>query len=133
MSFLKSQNNIVRGITLTGGNTQLNPIALAYNTAMAKESFYGSHVNIDDIMTGKVDFTSLLKADALGGWLDGHIYAYENGVKWQDSSIGYGGAWFDRQFNQAKANGWKASSESINSYVASVMDRLNNLINQTRA
>ncbi|MCR2123371.1 hypothetical protein CUPS3785_09920, partial [Campylobacter upsaliensis] len=28
--------------------------------------------------------------------------------------------------------GWKASSESINSYVGSIMDRLNNLIGQTR-
>ncbi|EIZ7293407.1 hypothetical protein O0P88_001906, partial [Campylobacter jejuni] len=50
----------------------------------------------------------------------------------QNTSIGYGGAWFDNQFNQAKANGWKASSESINSYVGSIMDRLNNLIGQTR-
>ncbi|MCE3577668.1 hypothetical protein LXQ12_08510, partial [Campylobacter jejuni] len=47
-------------------------------------------------------------------------------------SIGYGGAWFDNQFNQTKANGWKASNQSINSYVGSIMDRLNNLIGQTR-
>lgn len=33
---------------------------------------------------------------------------------------------------QVKANGWKASSESINSYVGSIMDRLNNLMGQTR-
>ncbi len=129
MSFLRANG----GQPVESSKTTLNPRVEAYNTAMAKESFNGFHIDIDDIMTGKVDFTSLLKADALGGWLDGDIYAYENGVKWQDSSIGYGGAWFDRQFNQAKANGWKASSESINSYVTSVMDRLNNLINQTRA
>ncbi|QMX76578.1 hypothetical protein H4986_05325 [Campylobacter jejuni] len=47
-------------------------------------------------------------------------------------SIGYGGALFDNQFNQAKANGWKASNQSIDSYVNSIMDRLNNLIGQTR-
>ncbi|EPN5613568.1 Cj0814 family flagellar-dependent secreted protein, partial [Campylobacter jejuni] len=51
---------------------------------------------------------------------------------WQNASIGYGGALFDNQFNQAKANGWKASSESINSFVNNIMDRLNNLIGQTR-
>ncbi|EHB9803426.1 Cj0814 family flagellar-dependent secreted protein [Campylobacter jejuni] len=90
-------------------------------------------VSLDDIMTGKVDFASLLKGYAQDGWLDADIYAMEKGVAWQNTSIGYGGAWFDNQFNQAKANGWKASSESINSYVGSIMDRLNNLIGQTRA
>ncbi|HFU5741366.1 TPA: Cj0814 family flagellar-dependent secreted protein [Campylobacter jejuni] len=89
-------------------------------------------VSLDDIMTGKVDFASLLKGYAQDSWLDADIYAMEKGVKWQNTSIGYGGAWFDNQFNQAKANGWKASSESINSYVGSIMDRLNNLIGQTR-
>ncbi|MBX2365817.1 hypothetical protein I8967_08095 [Campylobacter coli] len=89
-------------------------------------------VSLDDIMTGKVDFASLLKGYAQDGWLDAGIYAMEKGVAWQNTSIGYGGAWFDNQFNQAKANGWKASSESINSYVGSIMDRLNNLIGQTR-
>ncbi|ECR1491598.1 hypothetical protein F0J59_05485 [Campylobacter jejuni] len=89
-------------------------------------------VSLDDIMTGKVDFASLLKGYAQDGWLDADIYAMEKGVAWQNASIGYGGAWFDNQFNQAKANGWKASSESINSYVGSIMDRLNNLIGQTR-
>lgn len=89
-------------------------------------------VSLDDIMTGKVDFASLLKGYAQEGWLDADIYAMEKGVAWQNTSIGYGGAWFDNQFNQAKANGWKASSESINSYVGSIMDRLNNLIGQTR-
>ncbi|MCE7268662.1 hypothetical protein LZW62_07270 [Campylobacter coli] len=89
-------------------------------------------VSLDDIMTGKVDFASLLKGYAQDGWLDTGIYAMEKGVAWQNTSIGYGGAWFDNQFNQAKANGWKASNESINSYVGSIMDRLNNLIGQTR-
>ncbi|EDO7635544.1 hypothetical protein GN785_06425 [Campylobacter coli] len=89
-------------------------------------------VSLDDIMTGKVDFASLLKGYAQDGWLDADIYAMEKGVAWQNTSIGYGGAWFDNQFNQAKANGWKASNESINSFVNNIMDRLNNLIGQTR-
>ncbi|EEU6047791.1 hypothetical protein HEF60_001493 [Campylobacter coli] len=89
-------------------------------------------VSLDDIMTGKVDFASLLKGYAQDGWLDADIYAMEKGVAWQNTSIGYGGAWFDNQFNQAKANGWKASSESINSFADSIADRLNNLIGQTR-
>ncbi|EAJ0699653.1 hypothetical protein B7A33_03445 [Campylobacter jejuni] len=89
-------------------------------------------VSLDDIMIGKVDFASLLKGYAQDGWLDAGIYAMEKGVAWQNTSIGYGGAWFDNQFNQAKANGWKASSQSIDSYVNSIMDRLNNLIGQTR-
>ncbi|EDO8089983.1 hypothetical protein GKA11_04735 [Campylobacter jejuni] len=89
-------------------------------------------ISLDDIMTGKVDFASLLKGYAQDGWLDADIYAMEKGVAWQNTSIGYGGAWFDREFNQVKANGWKASNQSIDSYVNSIMDRLNNLIGQTR-
>ncbi|EAB5281380.1 hypothetical protein EHI55_02855 [Campylobacter upsaliensis] len=89
-------------------------------------------VSLDDIMTGKVDFASLLKGYAQDGWLDASIYAMETGAKWQNIYVGNGGAWFDNQFNQAKANGWKASSESINSFVNSIMDRLNNLMGQTR-
>ncbi|HED1206733.1 TPA: hypothetical protein R4N53_000823 [Campylobacter jejuni] len=89
-------------------------------------------ISLDDIITGKVDFASLLKGYAQEGWLDADIYAMEKGVKWQNTSIGYGGAWFDNQFNQAKANGWKASNESINSFADSIADRLNNLIGQTR-
>ncbi|ENI6372660.1 hypothetical protein ABZL45_001495 [Campylobacter jejuni] len=89
-------------------------------------------ISLDDIMTGKVDFASLLKGYAQDGWLDADIYAMEKGVAWQNTSIGYGGAWFDNQFNQAKANGWKASSGSINSFADSIADRLNNLIGQTR-
>ncbi|KWV66698.1 hypothetical protein AO496_000325 [Campylobacter coli] len=128
MSFLKSSG----GEALEGGNTTLNPLVKAHIEAMTKESFDGSLASLDDIMTGKVDFASLLKGYAQDGWLDADIYAMEKGVAWQNTSIGYGGAWFDNQFNQAKANGWKASSESINSYVNSIMDRLNNLLGQTR-
>ncbi|EAL52497.1 conserved hypothetical protein [Campylobacter upsaliensis RM3195] len=128
MSFLKSTGADV----LKGGNTTMNPVVKSHKEAMAKESFDGSLASLDDIMTGKVDFASLLKGYAQDGWLDADIYAMEKGVAWQNASIGYGGALFDNQFNQAKANGWKASSESINSYVGSIIDRLNNLIGQTR-
>ncbi|EDP6279630.1 hypothetical protein FW070_04130 [Campylobacter jejuni] len=129
MSFLKSYGS---GQPVESPKTTLNPKVEAYNRAMAKESFSTTSVDIGDIMTGKVDFASLLKGYAQDGWLDADIYAMEKGVAWQNASIGYGGALFDNQFNQAKANGWKASSESINSYVGSIMDRLNNLIGQTR-
>ncbi|WHN16659.1 hypothetical protein QMK15_00615 [Campylobacter jejuni] len=88
-------------------------------------------VSLDDIMTGKVDFASLLKGYAQDGWLDAGIYAMEKGVKWQNVYVGSGIS-FDREFHQAKANGWKASSESINSFADSIMDRLNNLLGQTR-
>ncbi|EAI0749969.1 hypothetical protein E0304_09215, partial [Campylobacter jejuni] len=71
-------------------------------------------VSLDDIMTGKVDFASLLKGYAQDGWLDAGIYAMEKGVKWQNIYVGSGIS-FDREFHQAKANGWKASNESINS------------------
>ncbi|EAL8747951.1 TPA: hypothetical protein RZJ50_000568 [Campylobacter jejuni] len=129
MSFLKSYGS---GQPVESSETTLNPKVEAYNRAMAKESFNGDSIALDDIMTGKVDFASLLKGYAQDGWLDADIYAMEKGVAWQNTSIGYGGAWFDNQFNQAKANGWKASNQSINSYVGSIMDRLNNLIGQTR-
>ncbi|EAL8916191.1 hypothetical protein GTI51_07445 [Campylobacter jejuni] len=128
MSFLKSSG----GEALEGGNTTLNPLVKAHIEAMTKESFDGSLASLDDIMTGKVDFASLLKGYAQDGWLDADIYAMEKGVAWQNTSIGYGGAWFDNQFNQAKANGWKASSESINSFADSIADKLNNLLEQTR-
>ncbi|ECC0576966.1 hypothetical protein FQW31_03015 [Campylobacter coli] len=128
MSFLKSSG----GEALEGGNTTLNPLVKAHIEAMTKESFDGSLASLDDIMTGKVDFASLLKGYAQDGWLDADIYAMEKGVAWQNTSIGYGGAWFDNQFNQVKANGWKASNQSIDSYVNSIMDRLNNLLGQTR-
>ncbi|EAL0971340.1 hypothetical protein B6722_08745, partial [Campylobacter coli] len=121
MSFLKST-----GVSPREGSATLNPIAKSYAEAMAKESFDGSLTSLDDIMTGKVDFASLLKGYAQDGWLDADIYAMEKGVAWQNTSIGYGGAWFERELNQAKANGWKASNQSIDSYVNSIMDRLNN-------
>ncbi|HDZ4329139.1 TPA: hypothetical protein RTB68_001009 [Campylobacter jejuni] len=129
MSFLKSYGS---GQPAESPKTTLNPKVEAYNRAMAKESFNGDSVALNDIMTGKVDFASLLKGYAQEGWLDAGIYAMEKGVAWQNASIGYGGALFDNQFNQAKANGWKASNESINSFADSIMDRLNNLIGQTR-
>ncbi|MGQ2632691.1 Cj0814 family flagellar-dependent secreted protein [Campylobacter coli] len=88
-------------------------------------------VSLDDIMTGKVDFASLLKGYAQEGWLDAGIYAMEKGVKWQNIYVGSGIS-FDREFHQAKANGWKASNQSIDSYVNSIMDKLNNLLEQTR-
>ncbi|EOS9878852.1 Cj0814 family flagellar-dependent secreted protein, partial [Campylobacter jejuni] len=129
MSFLKSYSPIP-----SPNQVVLSPEAKVREAKLelemkANPSF---SVSLDDIMTGKVDFASLLKGYAQDGWLDAGIYAMEKGVAWQNTSIGYGGAWFDNQFNQAKANGWKASSESINSYVGSIMDRLNNLIGQTR-
>ncbi|EJG2398064.1 Cj0814 family flagellar-dependent secreted protein [Campylobacter coli] len=129
MSFLKSYGS---GQPVESSETTLNPKVEAYNRAMAKESFNGDSIALNDIITGKVDFASLLKGYAQDGWLDADIYAMEKGVAWQNTSIGYGGAWFDNQFNQAKANGWKASSESINSFADSIADRLNNLIGQTR-
>ncbi|BDL76767.1 TPA: hypothetical protein SHS50_001663 [Campylobacter jejuni] len=129
MSFLKSEG----GYMVAGKNTTIAPQAMSYNLNVAKQSIPKySNVDFDDIMTGKVDFASLLKGYAQDGWLDADIYAMEKGVAWQNTSIGYGGAWFDNQFNQTKANGWKASNQSINSYVGSIMDRLNNLIGQTR-
>ncbi|MBZ7944419.1 hypothetical protein H2269_07510, partial [Campylobacter sp. RM13744] len=96
MSFLKST-----GVSLREGSATLNPRIESYQATMAKESFDGSLASLDDIMTGKVDFASLLKGYAQDGWLDAGIYAMEKGVKWQNTSIGYGGAWFDNQFNQA--------------------------------
>ncbi|ECL9413386.1 hypothetical protein FT314_02265 [Campylobacter jejuni] len=129
MSFLKSYSPIP-----SSNQVVLSPEAKVREAKLelemkANPSF---SVSLNDIMTGKVDFASLLKGYAQDGWLDADIYAMEKGVAWQNTSIGYGGALFDNQFNQAKANGWKASSESINSYVGSIMDRLNNLIGQTR-
>ncbi|EKA4072758.1 hypothetical protein AAGQ79_001615, partial [Campylobacter coli] len=128
MSFLKSYGS---GQPVESSETTLNPKVEAYNRAMAKESFNGDSIALNDIMTGKVDFASLLKGYAQDGWLDAGIYAMEKGVKWQNVYVGSGIS-FDREFHQAKANGWKASSESINSYAGSIMDRLNNLIGQTR-
>ncbi|EPA2224413.1 Cj0814 family flagellar-dependent secreted protein, partial [Campylobacter coli] len=128
MSFLKSYSPIP-----SSNQVVLSPEAKVREVKLelemkANPSF---SVSLDDIMTGKVDFASLLKGYAQDGWLDAGIYAMEKGVKWQNVYVGSGIS-FDREFHQAKANGWKASSESINSYVGSIMDRLNNLIGQTR-
>ncbi|MGI7075298.1 Cj0814 family flagellar-dependent secreted protein, partial [Campylobacter coli] len=125
MSFLKSYSPIP-----SSNQVVLSPEAKVREAKLelemkANPSF---SVSLDDIMTGKVDFASLLKGYVQDGWLDAGIYAMEKGVAWQNTSIGYGGAWFDNQFNQAKANGWKASSESINSFADSIADRLNNLL-----
>ncbi|EHP5744074.1 Cj0814 family flagellar-dependent secreted protein, partial [Campylobacter coli] len=62
MSFLKST-----GVSPREGSATLNPIAKSYAEAMAKESFDGSLTSLDDIMTGKVDFASLLKGYAQDG------------------------------------------------------------------
>ncbi|ECQ5498879.1 hypothetical protein RFP38_001679 [Campylobacter coli] len=126
MSFLKSQG----GQPVESPKTTLNPKVEAYNTAMAKESFSTTSVDIGDIMTGKVDFASLFKYLASkNGKLEGQLYMYENNIP-KESAMGN---WaLDAEIKQALANGWKASSESINSYVGSIMDRLNNLIGQTR-
>ncbi|PJP90721.1 Cj0814 family flagellar-dependent secreted protein, partial [Campylobacter jejuni] len=70
MSFLKST-----GVSPREGSATLNPIAKSYAEAMTKESFDGSLTSLDDIMTGKVDFASLLKGYAQDGWLDADIYA----------------------------------------------------------
>ncbi|EJM4827641.1 hypothetical protein NON54_000908 [Campylobacter coli] len=125
MSFLKAQN----GQPVESLNTTLNPKVEAYNRAMAKESFNGDSIALNDIMTGKVDFASLLKYELDRGYMAGELYMYEKGISPKQAL----GNWaLDAEIKQALANGWKASSESINSYVGSIMDRLNNLIGQTR-
>ncbi|EOD4833300.1 Cj0814 family flagellar-dependent secreted protein [Campylobacter upsaliensis] len=126
MSFLKSQG----GQPVESPKTTLNPKIETFNRAMAKESFQTTSVDIDDIMTGKVDFASLLKYLASKqGKLEGELYMYENGIPKESAMNNWT---LDTEIKQALANGWKASSESINSYVESIMDRLNNLIGQTR-
>ncbi|EIR1325701.1 Cj0814 family flagellar-dependent secreted protein [Campylobacter coli] len=126
MSFLKSQG----GQPVESPKTTLNPKVEAYNTAMAKESFSTTSVDIGDIMTGKVDFASLFKYLASkNGKLEGQLYMYENNIP-KESAIGN---WaLDAEIKQALANGWKAKPSTIDSYADSIMDRLNNLIGQTR-
>ncbi|ELF7412729.1 hypothetical protein RA825_001765, partial [Campylobacter coli] len=125
MSFLKSQG----GQPVESLNTTLNPKVEAYNRAMAKESFNGDSIALNDIMTGKVDFASLLKYELDRGYMAGELYMYEKGISPKQAL----GNWaLDAEIKQALANGWKASSESINSYVDSIMDRLNNLMGQTK-
>ncbi len=126
MSFLKSQG----GQPVESPKTTLNPTIEAYNRAMAKESFSTTSVDIGDIMTGKVDFASLFKYLASkNGKLEGQLYMYENNIP-KESAMGN---WaLDAEIKQALANGWKAKPSTINSYADSIMDRLNNLIGQTR-
>ncbi|EDO8432017.1 hypothetical protein GM785_07930, partial [Campylobacter jejuni] len=58
MSFLKSEG----GYMVAGKNTTIAPQAMSYNLNVAKQSIPKySNVDFDDIMTGKVDFASLLK------------------------------------------------------------------------
>ncbi|EBI2275520.1 hypothetical protein FK639_06800 [Campylobacter jejuni] len=125
MSFLKAQN----GQPVESPKTTLNPKVEAYNTAMTKESFSTTSVDLTDIMTGKVDFASLLKYELDRGRIAGELYMYEKGMSPKQAL----GNWaLDAEIKQALANGWKASSESINSFADSIADKLNNLLEQTR-
>ncbi|EHO4020113.1 hypothetical protein KK756_000715 [Campylobacter jejuni] len=127
MSFLKSYGS---GQPVESPKTTLNPKVEAYNRAMAKESFSTTSVDIGDIMTGKVDFASLFKYLASkNGKLEGQLYMYENNIP-KESAMGN---WaLDAEIKQALANGWKAKPSTIDSCADSIMDRLNNLIGQTR-
>ncbi|EHD0213076.1 hypothetical protein JYX64_000312 [Campylobacter coli] len=125
MSFLKSQG----GQPVESLKTTLNPKVEAYNRAMAKESFSGPAIHLDSIMTGKSDFKSFFRYWAERGIEEGDLYMYENNIP-KESAIGN---WaLDAEIKQAIANGWKAKPSTINSYADSIMDRLNNLIGQTR-
>ncbi|ECK7995308.1 Cj0814 family flagellar-dependent secreted protein [Campylobacter jejuni] len=125
MSFLKSQG----GQPVESLKTTLNPKVEAYNRAMAKESFSGPAINIDSIMTGKSDFKSFFRYWAERGIAEGDLYMYENNIP-KESAMGN---WaLDAEIKQALANGWKAKPSTINSYADSIMDRLNNLLGQTR-
>ncbi|WP_283784607.1 Cj0814 family flagellar-dependent secreted protein [Campylobacter jejuni] len=125
MSFLKSQG----GQPVESLKTTLNPKVEAYNRAMAKESFSGPAINIDSIMTGKSDFKSFFRYWAERGIEEGDLYMYENNIP-KESAMGN---WaLDAEIKQALANGWKAKPSTIDSYADSIMDRLNNLLGQTR-
>ncbi|EJJ2320362.1 hypothetical protein NIQ97_001883 [Campylobacter coli] len=125
MSFLKSQG----GQPVESPKTTLNPKVEAYNRAMAKESFSGPAIHLDSIMTGKSDFKSFFRYWAERGIAEGDLYMYENNIP-KESAIGN---WaLDAEIKQALANGWKAKPSTINSYADSIMDRLNNLLGQTR-
>ncbi|EOH2078796.1 Cj0814 family flagellar-dependent secreted protein [Campylobacter jejuni] len=125
MSFLKAQN----GQPVESPKTTLNPTIEAYNRAMAKESFSGPAINIDSIMTGKSDFKSFFRYWAERGIEEGDLYMYENNIP-KESAMGN---WaLDAEIKQALANGWKAKPSTIDSYADSIMDRLNNLLGQTR-
>ncbi|BEK46039.1 hypothetical protein B11531_08270 [Campylobacter jejuni] len=125
MSFLKSQG----GQPVESPKTTLNPKVEAYNRAMAKESFSGPAINIDSIMTGKSDFKSFFRYWAERGIEEGDLYMYENNIP-KESAMGN---WaLDAEIKEALANGWKAKPSTIDSYADSIMDRLNNLLGQTR-
>ncbi|MBX2763901.1 hypothetical protein I9A57_07960, partial [Campylobacter jejuni] len=124
MSFLKAQG----GQPVESLKTTLNPKLEAYKRAMAKESFSGPAINIDSIMTGKSDFKSFFRYWAERG-IEGDLYMYENNIS-KESAMGN---WaLDAEIKQALANGWKAKPSTIDSYADSIMDRLNNLLGQTR-
>ncbi|EDO6824726.1 TPA: hypothetical protein SBW60_001435 [Campylobacter coli] len=125
MSFLKSQG----GQPIESPKTTLNPTIEAYNRAMAKESFSGPAIHLDSIMTGKSDFKSFFRYWAERGIAEGDLYMYENNIP-KESAMGN---WaLDAEIKQAIANGWKAKPSTIDSYADSIMDRLNNLLEQTR-
>ncbi|RTJ14447.1 hypothetical protein C3H85_07275 [Campylobacter jejuni] len=125
MSLIKSQE----GRILYSPKTTLNPTIEAYNRAMAKENFSGPAIHLDSIMTGKSDFKSFFRYWAERGIAEGDLYMYENNIP-KESAMGN---WaLDAEIKQALANGWKAKPSTINSYADSIMDRLNNLIGQTR-
>ncbi|HED7970701.1 TPA: hypothetical protein R6B71_000513 [Campylobacter jejuni] len=125
MSFLKSQG----GQPIESPKTTLNPTIEAYNRAMAKESFSGPAIHLDSIMTGKSDFKSFFRYWAERGIAEGDLYMYENNIP-KESAMGN---WaLDAEIKQALANGWKAKPSTIDSYADSIMDRLNNLLGQTR-
>ncbi|HEH6237504.1 TPA: hypothetical protein SHS07_001172, partial [Campylobacter jejuni] len=125
MSFLKSQG----GQPIESPKTTLNPTIEAYNRAMAKESFSGPAIHLDSIMTGKSDFKSFFRYWAESGIAEGDLYMYENNIP-KESAMGN---WaLDAEIKQALANGWKAKPSTIDSYADSIMDRLNNLLGQTR-
>ncbi len=124
MSFLKAQG----GQPVESLKTTFNPKLEAYKRAMAKESFSGPAINIDSIMTGKSDFKSFFRYWAERG-IEGDLYMYENNIS-KESAMGN---WaLDAEIKQALANGWKAKPSTIDSYADSIMDRLNNLLGQTR-
>ncbi|EGS5736319.1 hypothetical protein JEB64_001105 [Campylobacter jejuni] len=126
MSFLKSYGS---GQPVESPKTTLNPKVEAYNRAMAKESFSGPAISIDSIMTGKSDFKSFFRYWAERGIEEGDLYMYENNIP-KESAMGN---WaLDAEIKQALANGWKAKPSTIDSYADSIMDRLNNLLGQTR-
>lgn len=79
-------------------------------------------------LIGKSDFKSFFRYWAERG-IEGDLYMYENNIS-KESAMGN---WaLDAEIKQALANGWKAKPSTIDSYADSIMDRLNNLLGQTR-